>query len=408
MARTANNQIAQRPQQAQNSANQDFDDRGKKFTQFVNGQAIKNLLSSSLGGPQQAAQLTSTMISVVSANEKLQLAPPMQILSAALRGEIGMGLSLVLGDYAIIPYEDKKKGTVTAQFQLQVNGIKRMCIASGAYDKINCYDVREGEFQGYDPDTWEPIVVRNPDDEERDQLPIVGYYAFYRLNKSYNGFTNKIYWPYEKILRHADRYSKAFDLNIWKQIQAGATSGTDNNGYTWYANSKRSGSPWYGDMTEEGHMKMCRKTVLKQLLSDGFAPKSTLIQAAIAADNASEYSEEPITYADEFDRMAKEAALSLAREQPVPQIEASHNVAAPETAEIQAQAAPASPAPAPAAQQTARRGRPSTKSVQESSGNASQRPAAPAPAPEAPLYQDQPMMPDFHDMTDDDPFADNF
>lgn len=399
MARTANNQIAQRPQQGSYSV-ADFDDSGKKFTAFVNGQAIKNLLTNSLGGPQQAAQLTSTMISVVSANDKLQKAPPMQILSAALRGEIGMGLSLVLGDYSIIPYENKKDGTVTAQFQLQVNGLKRMCIASGAYDKINCYDVREGEFKGYDPDTWEPIVVRNPDDEEREQLPIVGYYAFYRLNQSYNGFTNKLYWSYDKILRHADRYSKAFDLSIWKEIQNGATSGKDSRGYTWYADSKRAGSPWYGEMTDEGHMKMCRKTVLKQLLSDGFAPKSTIIQAAIAADNAAEGSEEPITYADEFDRMAKEAALSLAREQPAARIEAPVQEMAPSVPENAAQVAPAPPAPpaaAPAAPQ--RRGRPA-KSAPESSGNTS--PARPAPAGQ---NDGEPsMFEDFPDMTDDDPF----
>lgn len=395
MERTANNQIAQRPQQG--NVVTDFDDSGKKFTQFVNGQAIKNLLTSSLGGPQQAAQLTSTMISVVSANDKLQKAPPMQILSAALRGEIGMGLSLVLGDYSIIPYENKKDGTVTAQFQLQVNGLKRMCIASGAYDKINCYDVREGEFKGYDPDTWEPIVVRNPDDEEREQLPIVGYYAFYRLNQSYNGFTNKLYWSYDKILRHADRYSKAFDLSIWKEIQNGATSGKDSRGYTWYADSKRAGSPWYGEMTDEGHMKMCRKTVLKQLLSDGFAPKSTIIQAAIAADNAAEGSEEPITYADEFDRMAKEAALSLAREQPAARIEAPVQEMAPSIPENAAQVATAPPVAAPAEQP--RRGRPS-KAAMESSGNAS--PTRPAPA--AQVANEAPMFEDFPDMTDDDPF----
>lgn len=395
MARTANNQIAQRPQQG--NVFTDFDDSGKKFTQFVNGQAIKNLLTSSLGGPQQAAQLTSTMISVVSANDKLQKAPPMQILSAALRGEIGMGLSLVLGDYSIIPYENNKTGIVTAQFQLQANGLKRMCIASGAYDKINCYDVREGEFQGYDQDTWEPIVVRNPDDEEREQLPIVGYYAFYRLSKSYNGFTNKIYWPYEKILRHADRYSKAFDLSIWKGIQSGATSGKDSRGYTWYADSKRAGSPWYGEMTDEGHMKMCRKTVLKQLLSDGFAPKSTIIQAAIAADNASESSEESITYADEFDRMAKEAALSLAREQPAARIESPLQEMAPSIPENAAQVAPAAPVAAPAEQP--RRGRPS-KAAMDSSGNAS--PTRPAPA--AQVANEAPMFEDFPDMTDDDPF----
>lgn len=310
MALKPQNQIVRSPQ----NAVADFDDRGKKFTTFINGNAIKNLLTQSLGGPQQAAQLTSTLIAVVQANEKLQKAPPMQILAGALRGEIGMGLSLILGDYSIIPYENRRDGSVTAQFQLQVNGIKRMCIASGAYEKINCYDVREGEFKGYDPDTWEPIVVRNPNDEEREQLPIVGYYAFYRLNNSFNLFTSKIYWPYEKILRHADRYSKAFDLEIWKAIQSGATSGTDKWGKTWYADRKREGSPWYGDPTEESHMKMCRKTVLKQLLSDGFAPKSTLIQQAIMADNAEESDGEPVTYADEFDQMAREAALALARD----------------------------------------------------------------------------------------------
>ena len=111
MAIRPQNQIMQRPQNAVS----DWDDRGQKFTQFINKGAIKNLLSQSLGGPQAAAQLTSTLISVVSQNEKLQKAPPMQILAAALRFEIGMGLSYVLGDYSIIPYENKKNGEVTAQ-----------------------------------------------------------------------------------------------------------------------------------------------------------------------------------------------------------------------------------------------------------------------------------------------------
>lgn len=396
MARQANNQIAPRAQQ---NAAADFDDRGKKFTSFINGNAIKNLLTQSLGGPQQAAQMTSTLISVVSQNEKLQLAPPMQILAGALRGEIGMGLSLVLGDYSIIPYENRKEGTVTAQFQLQVNGIKRMCIASGAYEKINCYDVREGEFKGYDPDTWEPIVVRNPNDEEREQLRIIGYYAFYKLSGAYNGFTSKVYWPYSKILRHADRYSKAFDLSIWEAIQSGAKSGTDKWGKTWYADRKREGTPWYGDPTEESHMKMCKKTVLKQLLSDGFAPKSTVIQNAIAADNAAEAADEPVTYADEYDRMAKEAALTFARESPAAQIEAPA-VAIPTEAEnsVQANLAPPTPIPAtgemqnPAPAQApaqARRGRPAKNS-----------------APVQPPVRAQQTMSDFPDMDDSDPFAD--
>lgn len=383
MAMKPQNQIVRRPQ----NAVADFDDRGKKFTTFINGNAIKNLLTQSLGGPQQAAQLTSTLIAVVQANEKLQKAPPMQILAGALRGEIGMGLSLILGDYSIIPYENRRDGSVTAQFQLQVNGIKRMCIASGAYEKINCYDVREGEFKGYDPDTWEPVVVRNPNDEEREQLPIVGYYAFYRLSKSFNLFTSKIYWPYEKILRHADRYSKAFDLEIWKAIQSGATSGTDKWGKTWYADRKREGSPWYGDPTEESHMKMCRKTVLKQLLSDGFAPKSTLIQQAIMADNAEESDGEPVTYADEFDQMAREAALELARD-------------SGETVEPEKIPAPAAAvAEPPVVEAPKRRGRKPADAG--SSGNMGGRPADSTQAPRSEAGEEPLPFPD----DEDDPFA---
>lgn len=389
MATRPANQITRRPQQT--GAVADFDDRGKKFTTFINGGAIKNLLTQSLGGPQQAAQLTSTLIAVVQANEKLQKAPPMQILAGALRGEIGMGLSLILGDYSIIPYENRRDGTVTAQFQLQVNGIKRMCIASGAYEKINCYDVREGEFHGYDPDTWEPIVERNPDDEAREQLPIIGYYAFYRLSKSFNGFTSKIYWPYEKILKHADRYSKAFDLEIWKAIQNGAESGTDKWGKTWYADRKREGSPWYGNPKEESHMKMCRKTVLKQLLSDGFAPKSTIIQTAIAADNAEEADGEPVTYADEFDQMAREAALAAARDDAAPSAPSSLPEPAP------AIDVPGTSAP-PAVEAPKRRGR--KPADMGSSGNMGADPKTGRPSA-APTGEETLPFPS----DEDDPFA---
>lgn len=407
MARQANNQIA--PRAAQNVV-ADFDDRGKKFTSFINGNAIKNLLTQSLGGPQQAAQVTSTLISVVSQNEKLQKAPPMQILAAALRFEIGMGLSLVLGDYSIIPYENKKTGEVTAQGQIQVNGIKRMCIASGAYSKMDCFDVREGEFVGRDPDTREPII-KWKDDEEREQLPIVGYYAFYTLSGAYNGFTSKLYWTYDKILRYADRYSKAFDLEIWKQIQAGAESGRDKSGYTWYAWKKREGSPWYGDPTDDAQMKMCAKTMYKQLLGSGFAPKSTMIQNAIGADNAAEASDEPVIYADEYDRMAKEAALSFARENPAAQIEAPA-VTIPAAIEQPAQAVVEAPAPVPEeAKPQPKRGRPAKNNPAPDYPPVSN---VSVPEPDYPgtaryATATEPSMMDFPEMSgdpfpDDDPF----
>lgn len=379
MAMKPQNQIVRRPQ----NAAADFDDRGKKFTTFINGSAIKNLLNQSLGGPQAAAQVTSTLISQVSQNEKLQQCKPMTILAAALRGEVGMGLSLALGDYAIIPYKD------TASFQLQVNGLKRLALNSKAYAKIDVFEVREGEFKGRDPVTREPVIEWIEDDDAREQLPIIGYYAFYRLNDQYNGFTSSLYWTYDKILRHAARYSKAFDLDIWKAIQNGVKSGTDKNGYTWYADRKRDGSPWYGAPDEESHMKMCKKTMIKQLLGDGFAPKSTTLAAAILADNAEESDGEPVVYADEFDQMAREAALAVARD--------GGGSAEPEPTPEPAPAVSAPPAPAPEAPK--RRGRKPADAG--SSGNMGGRPAVSAQVPRSDAGEEPLPFPD----DEDDPFA---
>ena len=375
MAYQPKNQIVQRPPQG---SVQDFDDRGKKFTTFINGQAIKNLLTQSLGGPQAAAQVTSTLIAQVSQNEKLQTCQPMTILAAALRGEVGMGLSLVLGDYAIIPYGNQ------ASFQLQVNGLKRLALNSKAYAKIDVFDVREGEFKGRDRMTREPIIEWIEDDDLREQLPIVGYYAFYKLNEQYNGFTSCIYWTYDKILNHARRYSKAVNWEKFDLLREGKIQPKE-------AEWLRRGSPWYGDPTEESHMKMCKKTMIKQLLGDGFAPKSTTLANAILADNAEESGGEPVVYADEFDAMAREAALLQARNAPAEVSEIAASPAAPRNDKPVVAPAPAAPAEAPK-----KRGRPAKGDM--ASGNFS-APAAPVDGP----GEDDPIP--FAPYDDEDPFA---
>ena len=60
----------------------------------------------------------------------------------------------------------------------------------------------------------------------------------------------------------------------------------------WDADKLRNGSSWYGEPDDMAHMKMCKKTVLKQLLNDGFAPKE--IDLVLRQDDAEEQSGEPI------------------------------------------------------------------------------------------------------------------
>ena len=253
----------------------------KKPSEIFLSKGTLNLLQSSFGDMATARRVATTLLSVYQRTPKLQECKPETIIAAALEGEGSKNLSLSNGDYAIVPYGDK------ATFQIQVNGIKRLCLRSLAYADINAFDVREGEFKGRDPVTRRPIFEWIEDEDEREQLPIVGYYAFYKLNEKYNGFTQAIYWSHDKILRHADRYSKAFSLEKYKRLLSGKMSEKE-------ANWLRNGSPWYGDPTDEGHIKMCKKTVLKQLLSDGLAPKE--IADIVSEDNETERTGEAVKY----------------------------------------------------------------------------------------------------------------
>lgn len=250
------------------------------FSTIINAPNTRAMIDRSIGDPTAAAAFVSTLISVVNTTPKLKECDAGSIISAGLRGEIAMSLSLALGEYSIVPYGR------TAQFQIGANGLKRLCIRSKQYSKIGFYDVREGEMVGRDPMTREPLFQWK-EDEERESLPIIGYYGFYKLNEQNNDFFQCIYWSREKVLRHADRYSKAFSYDTYQKMLNGELSAEETN-------KLQNGSPWYGLPNSEAHTKMCLKTIAKQLLNDGLAPKE--VRMAIQTDNFEERTGEPVIY----------------------------------------------------------------------------------------------------------------
>lgn len=256
--------------------------KSKGFSTLINSPNYRQMIDKSIGDPRRAAAFVSTMISVVNMTPKLQECNVGTLISAALRGEVGMNLSLALGDYSIVPYGQ------SAQFIISANGLKQLAIRSGNYSDIGFFDVREGEYKGRDKRTRKPIFEWIEDEDERETKPIVGYYGFYILNSQYNNFFQCIYWSHERILQHADRYSKAFSLKKYRDLLDGKVSSNE-------AYKLQNGSPWYGDPNSLGHQKMCIKTIAKQLLGDGLAPKE--IQEVISQDNEQEASEEAIIYA---------------------------------------------------------------------------------------------------------------
>ena len=241
------------------------------FSAAITGDALQGMISKALKDPRRAANLTSTLISVVSTNEKLKECDPGSVVAAALRGE-GMDLSLALGQFSVVPYGK------TANYQISYKGLSQLAMRSGMYTDFDAFDVREGEYKGKNPRTRQPIIDWIDDEDERDKKPLAGIYAFYELK---NGFFKSIYWSHNKILDHANRYSKAFDKEKYELLCAGKLSAEE-------AERLQNGSPWYGEPLSEQHLTMCKKTLLLRLLGDGKAPLSIEMRDAINNELAQE------------------------------------------------------------------------------------------------------------------------
>lgn len=366
MAQQINNQVARRAP----GNGTVIDPTGMKPTQFFTSAAVNNLLVRTFKNDQKAAIVVATMLSIVGANRDFQNCNPLEFFANILRYEVMMGLSYSNNDYAVISYGGKP------QFQLQYQGVVTMAFATKAYTDGDCCEVREGEFKGYDPRKRQPMFEWIADEEERMKHPIVGYYAWVELK---DGRFKSKYMTRNEILRHADRYSKAFQggggLDAYRKMEASG-------------NWPRGKSPWFGPADDLGHVKMCKKTVILQLFKDPMLPKSNgVMTQAIDADEYQERTGESVTYADQFDAMAQEAALAASRE---PQ-----SIEAPSGGEI------THPKQTP------------VKTASRASGGEKSKQAAPAPAvsasasnpiaPPAPRSAPAaaPMMPDFQDMSDE-------
>lgn len=240
------------------------------FSAAITSAAMQNMMLKSLRDERAVARITSTLISAVSASDQLKNCEPSTIVAAALRGE---GMGLIFGNgYYVVPY-----GT-TATYLLSYKGYIQLAMSTGFYADIDCMEVREGEIEGRDRRTGKPIVnlAKYESDEERQSKPVIGYYGYFELKNSMFRYE---YWPMDRLLRHADRYSKAFSYEKFKAMQSGEMNPRD-------VEKLLNGSPWYDP--NGGQDRMCRKTILRQLLNSGYAPLSPEVKTQLMEESRAE------------------------------------------------------------------------------------------------------------------------
>lgn len=250
------------------------------FSTFMTSKAVQNRISAMVSG-DGGPRFISSVVSAVSVNPALAECDYGTILSAALLGEsLKLSPSPQLGQYYMVPFNDKKRGNKVAQFQLGYKGYIQLAIRSGQYKKLNVLAIKEGELIRFDPLNEEIEVRLIEDENERERATTIGYYAMFEYT---NGFRKAMYWSVEKMMAHADKYSMAFNAAKYRDLMAGKIPQSEMWKYS---------SFWYKDF--DG---MAYKTMLRQLISK-WGIMSIDLQTALNKDMAVTYGDGTVEYVD--------------------------------------------------------------------------------------------------------------
>ncbi|MCD7722739.1 MAG: recombinase RecT [Clostridiales bacterium] len=240
-----------------------------KFSVAITTKGYQNLINNTLGDPDRAKRFVATITSSVAVNPALQDCDAGTILAGGLLGEsLNLSPSPQLGQFYLVPFNDRKTGTTKAQFILGYKGYLQLAMRSGQLKKINAVEVKRGELIKFDPFNEDIEVNLIEDFNERKAAPTIGYYAFFELT---NGFRKAIYWSREQMMSHADTYSPAFSAAVFEKIEAGEIPEKDMWKYS---------SFWYKNFDD-----MAKKTMLRQLISKGGCPMSTEMMDAYVSDS---------------------------------------------------------------------------------------------------------------------------
>lgn len=251
-----------------------------QFRKFATGEAMMNRFKEVLG--DRAPQFVASVVSAVNTNKELLNADPNSVMASALvAATLDLDVNQGLGFAAIVPYKGR------AQFQMMVRGYVQLAVRSGQYSTINAVEIYADEIDERSENILTGEVklfpraggmrsAGNPDN-------IVGYAAYFRL---LSGFEKTVYWPVEKIINHAIRYSKSYDSKTGRF---------------------RPGSAW-----ADNFEAMARKTVLKNALAN-WGVMSVAIQKAVEMDQVITDgfdSQGSVSYAYEADQEEEQEQLA--------------------------------------------------------------------------------------------------
>jgi recombination protein RecT len=216
----------------------------KAFNQYLTHDGTQKYLEQVLG--EKKEKFVTNLTALVMNNQTLAECTPTTLMSCAIVAtSLNLSMNASFGYAYAVPYNNKKSGSKEAQFQIGYKGYIQLAMRTGQYQKINAVPIYENQFIRYN-EVFEDLQLNNIDGVGK----VVGYVAYFKLT---NGFEKLIYWSYDKMLNHADKFSMAFSSSKYAELLSGKVPQKEQWKYS---------SFWYKDFDE-----MAKKTMLRQVLS---------------------------------------------------------------------------------------------------------------------------------------------
>lgn len=174
---------------------------------ILDGEKMRRRFDELLG--KRTPQFLSSLVSMINDNPDLQAAfyaNSMSVIKSALQAaSYDLPIDPSLGYAYIVPY--KNKGKPTATFIIGYKGMVQLCLRTGAYKCVpDAVDVREGELESYNRLTGEAVFNWIEDEDEREELPIIGYAGYFQLK---NGAEKTIFMTVKQIKKHEQKNRKS-------------------------------------------------------------------------------------------------------------------------------------------------------------------------------------------------------
>lgn len=220
----------------------------KKQNNTVRGllMAMKGEIQNALPSYLPVDKFIRTALTAINSNPKLANCTQESLLAAIMNSaQLGLEFNTPLGEAYLIPYENKKKGITTVNFQIGYQGLLKLAYNTGQFKRITAREVRANEDFDFDYGTGE---ISHKPCLTGDSGDVIGYYAIYQTK---DGGQDVFYMSKADARNYGINFSKSFNY---------------------------SDSPWQTNFDA-----MAKKSALIQVLK--YAPKAIESQALVQATN---------------------------------------------------------------------------------------------------------------------------